>query len=356
MMKSLFILLSTLLLCTTPKTIPDWYDVDKQRLAYPEKEYFKGKAEDNRQSGESLEAATKRISDAARAEAAASVRVQVRNTTNVYTEERSNQAMNQYVSVIYESLSRETRTSTDIEIPGMQVETWQNPQTKTIAAFAYVKKSSLIRQLEKKITVALAKIETTLEQTDQLIADGQKMQARDMAAKCLPLLMEVDETQKLLAAVDVNADRESLQLDETQVLQKRLTNVANQLKNGINIYIACTADIFGPNYAALKGEIQGKLSKIGCTFLENTAQADWAISIKASARKYSKDERDGLSTYFCYADATMTVDKKLTGQRIYESKISEKGGHTFDYEHAAVDAYKYLAVKLIGIIQEQIAK
>ena len=355
MKKLLVILLSAMSLCGMAQTMPNWYELDMQRLVYPEKEYFKGKAEDNRQSGESLEVATKRISDAARAEAAASVRVQVQNTTNVYTEERSKQTMNQYVSVIYESLSRETRTSTDIEIPGMQVETWQNPQTKTIAAFAYVKKSSLIRQLEKKITVALAKIETTLEQTDQLFANGQKMQARDMAAKCLPLLVEVDETQKLLAAVDMNADRESLQLDETQALQKRLTEVANQLKNGINIYIACTADMFGTNYAALKGEIQGELSKIGCTFVENTAQADWAISIKASARKYSKDERDGLSTYFCYADATISLDKMLTDQRVYESKISEKGGHTFDYEHAAVDAYKYLAAKLIGIIQEQIA-
>ena len=354
MNKCFLILVLTISVGMIAQTMPDWYDLDMQRLTYPDAEYFKGKAEDIYHSNENLEQATKRISDVARGEAAASIRVQVNNTTTIYTEEHSKQLL--YLPVVEETFSRETRTSTDIEIPGMQVETWQNPQTKTIAAFAYVKKSSLIRQLEKKITVALAKIETTLEQTDQLFANGQKMQARDMAAKCLPLLVEVDETQKLLAAVDMNADRESLQLDETQALQKRLTEIANQLKNGINIYIACTADIFGTNYAALKGEIQGKLSKMGCSFVESAAQADWAISIKASARKYSKDERDGLSTYFCYADATISLYKMLTDQRVYESKISEKGGHTFDYEHAAADAYKYLAAKLIGIIQEQIAK
>lgn len=343
-------------LCGMAQTMPNWYELDMQRLVYPEKEYFKGKAEDNRQSGESLEVATKRISDAARAEAAASVRVQVQNTTNVYTEERSKQTMNQYVSVIYESLSCETRTSTDIEIPGMQVETWQNPQTSTIAAFAYVKKSTLIRQLEKTITVGLTKIETALDQVEQLVATGQKLQARDIATKTLPQFKEVDEAQKLLAAVDENADEESLQLQETRMLQNRLTGFVAQLKHGINIYLSCSADMFGTNYAALKSEIQGELSKIGCSFVTSATQSDWAIYIKAPAREYNKIETGGVSSYFCYVDATITIDKTTTGQRIFEDKISEKGGHTLNYEQAARDAYKYIASKISAIIQEQIAK
>lgn len=350
----LLILLSALSLTMWGQTAPDWYDSDMCRSLYPTGKYFTGFSEDMRRSNERLDMAVKRISDAARAEAASSIRVHVSNETSNEGLSRTLESMKGTFYQSLETFSTRTTTSTDMEIPGLQVETWQNPQTGTIAAFAYVKKSTLIKQLEKTITVGLTKIETALDQVEQLVATGQKLQARDIATKTLPQFKEVDEAQKLLAAVDENADEESLQLQETRMLQNRLTGFVTQLKHGINIYLSCSADMFGTNYAALKSEIQGELSKIGCSFVTSATQSDWAIYIKAPAREYNKIETGGISSYFCYVDATITIDKTTTGQRIFEDKISEKGGHTLNYEQAARDAYKYIAPKIVKIINEQI--
>ena len=164
----------------------------------------------------------------------------------------------------------------------------------------------------------------------------------------------MDEAQKLLATVDENADEESLQLQETRTLQRRLIELIAQLKNGINIYLACTANMFGTDYSDLAATIQGNLSPIGCTFVSSAAESDWAITVTAPARQYNKVDYGSVSTYFAYVDATVIITKTATGQCIHKSVITEKGGHTHNYEQAARDAYRSIAPKISALIKEKI--
>ena len=353
-MKKLLIILLSALSLTAGAQVPGWVDSEMRALEYPHGQYFFGFAEGQRQNGESVEAAMSRMKNAARVEAVSSIRVHVQNTT-------VNQALSQTLRTMegtFRQSAREfssaTTTSVDMEIPGLQIESWRNPQTGEIAAFAYVKKAALIRQLEKKITVGLTKIETSLDQIDQLIATGQKMQARELAERTVPLFYEIDEAQKLLAAVDENADEETLQLQETRTLQHRLTGIIADLKNGINIYLICNVYMFGQTYSALKGEIQGALSPMGCTFVRTDAGADWIITVTATAREYNASSYGSVTTYFAYVDAKISIEKGATRQRIYEDAISEKGGHTHNYEQAARQAYKDISSKISKIIKEQI--
>ena len=116
--------------------------------------------------GESQEKAVARLKDAAKVEAVSTIRVHVQNTT-------TNQALSQTLRTMegtfrqsVREFSSATKTTVDMEIPGLQIESYVNPQNGTIAAFAYVKKATLTRQLEKKITVGLTKTETSLDQID----------------------------------------------------------------------------------------------------------------------------------------------------------------------------------------------
>ena len=353
MRKFLFLLFLPLSLATFAQP-PDWYDDNQRAFNYPIKQYFVGFAEGQKRSNESLEATMSRIKNAARVEAVSTIRVHVQNTTNINGLSRTLESMEGTFYQSIEEFSSRTRTSVEMEIPGLQVDAWRNPATGDIAAFAYVKKSTLIRQLEKKITVGLTKIETSMDQIDQLVANGQKLQARELAEKTVPQFMEIDEAQKLLAAVDENADEESLQLQDTRTLHHRLTGLVAQLKNGLNIFLSCHALMFGQNYNALKGEIQSVLSKLGSTFVTNATKSDWAVYLTATAREYNKNTYGDVTTYFAYVDVQIIIEKTATGQRIYENAISEKGGHTHNYEQAARTAYKDISPKISKIIKEQI--
>ena len=354
-MQKLSIILLSFLSLTAFAQQPAWYNDSRRMADYPSGQYFTGFAEGQRRNGESNEAALKRIKDAARAEAASTIRVHVQNITTINGLSQTIESMDKTFYRSVEEFSSKTTTSTSMEIPGLQMETWSNPANGTIAAFAWVKKSTLIRQLEKTITVGLTKIETALDQIDQLVASGQKIQARDIATKTLPQFKDVDEAQKLLAAADENADEETLQLQETRNLQRRLIDFIAQLKNGINIYISCRASMFGQNYSALKGEIEGALSPMGCTFVSSANQSDWAIYITASAREYNKIGEGSTAQYVVYIDAKLSIDKTPTGQRIYEEQLKpEKGMWTLSYEQAARDGYRQVSPKISEIIKKQI--
>lgn len=353
-MKKLLIILFSIISLTAVAQKPDWYDESQRDFNYPREQYFIGFSEGQRMSGERLETAISRLKNAARVEAVSSIRVYIKNTTTNTGLSQTLKTMDGTFRQMTRKLESRTTTDVEMEIPGLQIESWQNPSTSMIAAFAYVKKATLIRQLEKKITVGLTKIETSLDQVDQLITAGQKMQARDLAQKTLPQFSEIDEAQKLLVAVDENADEEGLQLQETRVLQNRLTDMVAQLKNGINIYLLCNAYIFGLSYSTLKEEIQGALSPLGCTFVHSAEQSDWAIQVTAKSREYNAYITGNITSYYAYVDATIIVDNTVTGQRIYENQISEKGGHTHNYEQAARQAYKEISHKISKIIKEQL--
>lgn len=354
-LKSFFIiLLSMLSLTAFAQTTPDWYDNDMRRSFYPAGQYFIGFAEGQRMSGETIETATARLKNAARVEATSTIRVHVQNTTINHALSQTLRTMEGTFRQSTRDFSSDTRTTVDMEIPGLQIESWQNPQNGNIAAFAYVKKATLIRQLEKNITVGLTKAETALDQIDQLLQSGQKIQARDLAKKTLPRFEEIDEAQKLLVAVDENADEETLQLQDTRTLQHRLTGIIAQLKNGINIYLSCRADIFGSYYSNLSDEIKGELSKMDCNFVSIEAQSDWAIYISANSRKYNEMGSADNKEYYCYVDAKITIKKMTTGKCIYENQISEKGAWSKSYEYAAREAYKYISPKISEILKQQI--
>lgn len=333
---------------------PNWYDDNQRAVNYPKSSYFTGIAYGEVQRAESAGTAMERMKTAARVEALSTINIQVQNETTGDLHNETVETLDAWSEEIRETFDSRTTTKVELEIPGLQVEAWQKPGSNEVAGFAYIKKSTLSRQMDKQVTAGLTRIETILDNTDQLIAGGQKMQAREVIKKAAPLFKEVEQAQRVLIVADPLSDAESLQLAETKQLMQRYMRMVANLKNAINIYLDCKADMFGTNYASLKSEIQGELSKLGCTFVNSAAQSDWAIFINAPAREYNKQSYGNISSYFTYIDANIVIEKTATGQRLFEDQISEKGSHTHNFEQAARDGYKHISPKISEIIKQQI--
>ncbi len=353
-MKKLLLIFLSVLSLTAFAQQPNWYDANQRAVSYPKGSYFTGIAYGEVRSNESAGAAMERLKVAARTEAVSTISVHVKNETELHTHDESFQSIDAWSETIRETYDSKTKTTVNLEIPGLQVEAWKNPSSNEVVAFAYIKKSTLARQMDKQVTAGLTRIETILENTEQLIAQGQKLEARENIKKAFPHFQEVEQAQRILIVADPMSDAESLQLAETKNLQSRLMAIITDLKNGINIYLSCTADMFGSNFSTLKSEIQGELSKMGCTFVTKATQADWAVYVTAPARQYNASTFGKTTIYFAYVDANIVIEKMATGQRIYENQVSVKGGHTINYEQAARQAYIDISPKLSAIIKQQI--
>lgn len=262
---------------------PDWCDASKRASNYPRGQYFTGIAYGEVRLNEPVESAIERTKSAARVDALSTISIHVQNQTNSHLHDESFESIDAWTEEIKESFDSRTRTAVDLEIPGLQVEAWSNPNSNEIIAFAYIKKSTLCRQMDKLVTAGLTRIETILDNAEQYIENGQKMQARDVINKVPTLFKEVEQAQRILIAVDPMSDAESLQLDESRQLSHKYILLLAKLKNSINIFLTCNSDFFGDNRNTLADQVKRELSKNGCTFVNESLQADWIISIQVSA-------------------------------------------------------------------------
>lgn len=351
-MKKIFLITFSLLSFTVLAQEPDWFDSKKRQAFYPTSTYFSGFAMDEISPNADVEKAMEHIKSAARVEAVSTIQIYVDNVKQDNTRSESYQTMSKYVEEIYQQFTSNTTLTIRMDVPGLKVNGYK--KGNIVAAFAYVKKSDLKRQLEKQITMGLTRIETQLDNIEELMNNGQKMEARSRIEPIVNDFLPIEKNQEILLAVDANADAESLQLNETKALQQRYAKMKASLKNGVYVALHCNSNLFDGSYDAMTEQIKGNLSSLGCTFTNKDSEADWIVSINSVAREFNQSNFGSSSTFFTYVDSKINIQKSKTGQVIYADELSVKGGDTRDYIRAGIAGYKELTPKISAIIKQQI--
>lgn len=347
----LILLFFTELLFAQSSPAPDWTDANRREMMYPASTYYTGLAVAHLEKGESVEAVFARLKNSARAELVFSIVVTVNQTTERYLE---NQQYNQSVQTTDIFRSGTITESGIKDVPCMNIDTWHNAKTDDVMAFAYVKTVDLLRKLSKRITVNVTKVELELEMVSDRVANGNKNEAKQQLISINALFSDIENDQKVMLAIDGTLEEEDIALSEVNELRKQYQQWQNELKNGINIYLNCQADLLGTNYPTLTNAIKGDLSTLGVSFVATPDQADWAIYVDAKAREYNAPSMGSYTTYFVYVDASIAIDKIATHQRIYEDALSQKGGHMKNYTEAARDGYKQITPNLTAVINQYI--
>lgn len=349
MLKKTLLFLVLFPLCVFAQT-PDWLNADYRSIKYSAEKYFTGYSIRAIQKGEDLSQALEKVKDAARVQAVQSISVHVENVTRDERFSKSVEDLRSFGETIVETFSTQTQLTTDLEITNLHIETYRN--NDEVIGFAYVKRSDVIRQFDKSITSKLSKLEIQIDNIDEMVTNGQKIEARTKLEPLYSAFADIEADQKVLLAIDEDADLESIQMPELKALIQRYNKTMAQLKNGLTIFIDCQADLFGDNYPTLANALKGELSQIGCSFVTSAAEADWAIYVSAKAREYNASKSGKYTTYYSYIDATLAIDKVITNQRIYEDALSIKGGHSRNYTEAARDGYKQITANLINLINQ----
>ena len=337
------------------QNLPLWYEASSRSLAYPSDVYITGFAMQKVGNGESLEKALSSVTEKARVNAVSTIQVRIENETEDRLAQLQYKGTEGTKNAMQRYLQSVTHSSVDMEVSGLKFETCHDAANGRVAGFAYVKKAELIRQTDRKLTQTLSKIENGLDEMDELSRTAQKVQARQRGETLLHLFVQAEELQRLLIALDPYADDESLQTVLLVSLQKRYLQTMSALQNGIYVCLRCNASLpNGSKYTALKGEITGALSPLGCSFTDNAADADWLVVVDVTSREYNAYAVGEYMSYFTYVEADVSIKKVNTGQTVYEERLSVKGSHTHNYEQAARDGYKNISPKINQIIKEQI--
>jgi len=222
----------------------------------------------------------------------------------------------------------------------------------SLTAFAQIDDEKRVQQLFSQIIEGMDVIDTSLPQINILIKKGEKSQAKSIIEKSLKEIEKIEKDRIRLAQTEITDDNIP-SLAQIQETKSYLIYKLNQLQY-TNLCIYCEAKLFDSKYEIFKNELQGFLAENNCSFVEDVQQADWVITINASAREGNTITTGSFVTYFSYVDLKLSIDNKANGKRIYQNAFSEKGGHTHNYEQAARQAYKDISPKISTIIKEQI--
>ena len=339
------------ILANSQDTPPMWVDNTWRASSYPREAYIIGFVQGEVQENESSEATHQRLKNQAQAEAIANIQTSVEHVSSMVS--RSDQQMGTmgYSEIVTEVFQTSTTTRSSFKnIPNLAVESWQNTKTNEVFAFAWVKKSELSKHLQRQMNRLLTRIEINLEETQELIAKGEKIEARNTIKQAVEFLRELTDIQHIIEIIDTNIVPEDILLNESIALKKQVIHLYRELENGIYIHVDGECDILGNLYPTFIQQVKEELSNLGCSFTSNQQQADWIINITGTTRSMNQAKVAGFVAYFVEANVNLQITKTNTQQTIYQGAWIEKGSHTNNNYEAALDAYK----KLKSIVQNAI--
>ncbi len=332
-------------------TAPLWCDDNWRTATYPRTSYISGFVIGEVQVGESIEQTLQRIKEKAQAEAVQNITTSVEYTSSSIVQSDQHSGTMGFSEMTRELFSTSTTIHSSLkDIPNLSVESWHNSKTDEVYAFAWVKKTDLVRTLKKQIISHVTRAEMAIEEAEGLLAEGEKNAARKSIAKAIEYLQQVLEQQKVVQSVDSNTEMEDIAFAESNALKQRATALYQQLKNGISVCISGEISLLGKAYPTFIQQIKQEIGKVGCTFVTKEQEADWVIRLQGTTQEYNTLQNTSYCAFVVMAEVAIEIAKK--GQIIHTGNVSQKGVHTINTEQAAKEAYSEVSKEIAAQINE----
>ena len=297
--------------------MPSWCNNEWRSNNYPRELYLQSFIVGEQQADESIEQTYQRLKEKAQAEA----------LQNIIT------ISNKIKDIIH-----------------LSVESWHNPKTNELFAFAWAKKEDLTRTLKKQIISHITRAEMAMEEAEGLLKDGEKGAANKAITKAMEQLQQVEEQQQVVQNVDATINMEDIAFAESNALKQRVAALQQQLKNGVAVYISGDVSVLDKSYPTFVQQIKQEISPIGCTFVANKKEADWVIRLHGTTQEYNTIQTDSYNAFVVITIVEIEIAKK--GQIIYSGNVSKKGVHTMSIELAAQEAYSEASKEIASQISE----
>lgn len=284
--------------------------------------------------------------DLARTNLAKQIQVKVQEQSQI-----DKQAINGKTNVQYYS---QKSFSTEVDMDLAQTLSYYNDNIGKYYVIAYINKEEACNYYENQVKMLISNIGSHMAIADNYINTGFKSKAKEELQKTQPLFDEAGKPFFWLNVFGLDNYKIQQYLNKINGNEQTLKSKLAELEYGTTYCVVCNADNLGKNYPKLQNEIKGELSASGCNFVDDPSQADYVIYIDASSREYNQVSNPGGNAYFSYVDASISIDKTATGQRIFEDEISVKGSHTLNYNEAGRDGYKKISKEISKMLKENI--
>jgi hypothetical protein len=316
---------------------PRWMDRTERGRLYPSGAFLTGFVSETVRTGDDIPQTMERLKAEAQKALSESIRVRIEGHTLTSDRSLRVDGKEQIISTYQASV----HASSNIELVGVKTDAWFDRRKNEVYAFACVNKRELADYCKAGIGLLLTQIESALLTAGQLEQSGEKARARKQCREAMSMLEQVRDAQDLLMVTDA-ADSESLQQTPSEALRNTAIHMLARLAQAVYVYVESREEIFGEKVDIIANKLKAVLSNSGCSFVTDAVQADFMLTLDASAREASNS--DGL--VYCYADVKIALFAVHKQKGVYEDKISQRSG-SVDRERAGRKALENIAVTSI---------
>lgn len=312
---------------------PAWLADSWRTAQYSSNIYLTGYARDEKNTNESTAEAIGRVTAMARGYLSERIISSIKSVNDSYSESISDGKS----ETIKETFQSDIQVSTDLEINGVNVESYV--KGNTVYGFAYANKYEIIGYYKSTLNMKIQQIEGHINTANELEEKREKIKAKEEFNKTLPVFEEIKEAQGILSALDKNISQDELKMQKTMRLYNEVVQANTRLEQAVLVYISTHEDLFGEKISAIESELKAILSKNECSFTTDENNADWKLYVNASSREFNYSNK----VYFSYVDAEVQLFKAPSDKHVYQDAFEQKGAHSKSYQAAARIAYKEIS-------------
>ncbi|MBU8892997.1 MAG: hypothetical protein KOO66_09475 [Bacteroidales bacterium] len=312
---------------------PAWMKHSWRTEQYPSNVFITGFAQDEKNSNESLAEATERLKDLARTNLSESILASVQSVSENYIQSITEGGSETFK----ENFQYNTKISTDLEINGIQVDSYA--KNNVVSGFAYANKYEIIGFYKANLNMQVQQIEGFVNTALELEKNNEKNKAKDEFNKAVPVFKEIAKSQGILSAVDKNITEDDLKMQITMNLYNEVVQANARLAQGVIVFIVTDEKLFNNSTTAIENNLKAILAENGCRFTKDEIEADWKVKINATSREYNFSN----NVYFSYVDAEVKLFKAPSDKHVYQNEFSHKGAHSKSYNDAAGKAYNEIS-------------
>lgn len=286
--------------------LPDWTGKDFRQSNYPQSQFLTGFIEVTEVNKKYIDEEMQQLVDAAKANLVQSVRVQVKSvsTSNV----------SDYNGEIADYFNQKTTSNSDLQLIGLQTDSYYDKKTKKGYGFAYVNKNRMVDYYRSEIGKNLMDISNIVDQSTLSLDEGDIQSSFKKGLEAYNKFFVIDESQKILMAIGANSSLET-RVDEVNDLNKEFDQLMIKIQSDKRMTLDDAGFIIANGLAKSQGDKQKGIELSEFTFEQTGFTSDFSYKLKESISE-SLPAGSGLTGYkitgvFLWEGNNLVVKSKL---------------------------------------------
>ena len=260
---------------------PSWISTDTRSNLYPTALFLTGYFETSDVNKKEIDAELQLLVDAAKAQLIQSVKVQVKSV--------STSKVSDFNGEIDDYFNQKTTSQSDIQLIGLQTDSYYDKKTKKGYGFAYVSKSQMIEYYRSEIGKNISDIENIITQSQTLTDGGDLKRAFKKGLGAYNKFFTIDESQKVLMAIGASSDMD-VRIDEVNDLNSKFNKLMLEIQKDRRMSIDDMGYIIANGLMKSQGDNHKSIKLKPFTYEQTGFSSDFSYKLDKTIKQSLPEE------------------------------------------------------------------